>query len=146
MNRSTPAMRSLAKDLMVHEASRNRSSEAKAPTAFGVVEKLRPHLADLMGIGGFRALLSRALVLGKAEVSWLSAVHVNGIGSLEGFECPHSRLNSAEFLEGRAVLLAQLLGLLMALVGPNLTSRLVGEIWPGFHSTSWDPAGKGGGQ
>ena len=35
---------------------------------FLVCEKLRPHLAMLMGNAGFRALLSRALALAKAEV------------------------------------------------------------------------------
>lgn len=123
-------MRSLAKDLMVHETSRNKSSEAKAPAAFHVTEKLRPHLANLMGNGGFGALLSRALVLASAEVSWLRAVHVKADGTLEGLEACHAKLAPAEFLEGKVVLLAQLLGLLVAFIGPALTSRLVGEIWP----------------
>jgi hypothetical protein len=30
---------------------------------------------------------------------------------------------------------AQLLGLLVALIGPDLTARLVREIWPKLHST-----------
>jgi hypothetical protein len=142
MARATPTMRSLADDLIFHETSNNRSAQAKTQAAFSVVEKLRPHLANLMGIGGFRALLSRALVLGKAEVSWLGLVQVNGSGSLEGWEAPCSQLDPVEFLEGRIVLLAQLLGLLMALIGPGLMSRLVGEVWPGFHSKAWDSAGK----
>jgi hypothetical protein len=95
-----------------------------------VTDRLRPHLATLMGIGGFRALLARALVLASAEVSWLRAVQVNADGTLEGLAAPHARLEPAQFREGRVVLLAQLLGLLVAFIGPSLTSRLVGEIWP----------------
>jgi hypothetical protein len=133
-------MRGLAKDLMAYEISEKESSQAKSPAVFPVTEKLRPHLANLMGIGGFRALLSRALVLAAAEVSWLSTVHVKADGTLEGLEEPHSRLNPAEFFDGRVVILAQLLGLLVAFIGPNLTSRLVGEIWPEFHSKTWDSA------
>jgi hypothetical protein len=35
-----------------------------------------------------------------------------------------------KFLEGGVVLLAQLLGLLVAFIGENLTLRLVREVWP----------------
>jgi hypothetical protein len=142
MDRATPRMRSLAKGLMVHESSKNKSSEATAPAIFHVVEKLRPQLANLMGIGGFRALFSRALVLASAEMPWLRAVQVKADGTLEGFDGLQSQLDPAELLEGKVVLLAQLLGLLVAFIGQNLTSRLVSEVWPNFHSTLWISAGE----
>jgi hypothetical protein len=123
-------MRKIAKHLIGHETLRNKSSEAKTPAAFHATDKLGPHLATLMGNGGFRALLSRALALAKAEVSWLRAVHVNGDGTLEGLEALHAQLDPPEFLEGKTVLLAELLGLLVAFIGPSLTSRLLGETWP----------------
>jgi hypothetical protein len=94
-----------------------------------VTERLRPHLANLMANGGFRALLSRALALAGGEVSWLRAVHVNARGTLEGLEALHAQIASAEFIEGEIVLLIELLALLEAFIGPALTSRLVGEIW-----------------
>jgi hypothetical protein len=115
---------------VVYETQRNKSSGAKSPTVLNITEKLRPHLANLMGNGGFRALLSRALVLASAEVSWLRAVHVNARGTLEGLEALHAQIASAEFIEGEIVLLIELLALLEAFIGPALTSRLVGEIWP----------------
>ena len=123
-------MRSFAKRLMDSEALSNTSSAAQTAATFPVTEKLRPHLATLMGHGGVCALLSRALVLATTEVSWLRAVQVNADGGLEGFEALGSQLDPSEFVEGRVVLLAQLLGLLVALIGPGLTSRLTGEIWP----------------
>jgi hypothetical protein len=123
-------MRSIAKHLIVHEALRNKSSEAKTPAAFHATAKLGPHLATLMGNGGFRALLSRALALANGEVPWLREVHMKADGALDGLEVLHAQLDPAEFLEGKVVLLAQLLGLLVAFIGPSLTSRLVGEIWP----------------
>jgi hypothetical protein len=129
-NRATPKLRSLAKSLVVYEAQRNKSSGAKSPPVLDVTEKLRPHLANLMGHGGFRALLSRALVLAGAEVSWLRAAHVNARGTLEGLEALHAQIASAEFIEGEIVLLIELLALLEAFIGPALTLRLVGEIWP----------------
>jgi hypothetical protein len=123
-------MRSIAERLIDYETP-SKASAATATTAnFQVTERLRPHLATLMGQGGFRALLARALVLARVEVSWLRTVQVNADGTLEGLATPHARLTPAEFREGRVVLLAQLLGLLVAFIGPGLTSRLVGEIWP----------------
>jgi hypothetical protein len=123
-------MRSIAQRLIKYETPGNDSSETTDTATFQVTERLRPHLATLMGNGGFRALLARALVLARAEVSWLRAVQVNADGTLEGLATPHARLTPAEFREGRVVLLAQLLGLLVAFIGPGLTARLVGEIWP----------------
>jgi hypothetical protein len=110
---------------------------------FQVTNRLRPHLATLMGNGGFRALLTRALVLASAEVSWLRAVHVNGDGMLEGLETAHARLKPGQFREGQVVLLAQLLGLLVAFIGPGLTSRLIAEIWPQLAADNVD-FGNGG--
>jgi hypothetical protein len=134
-------MRSIAKGLIELETPSRKSSAGKTPAGFHVAEKLRPHLANLMGTGGFQALLARALVLASVEVSWLSAVRVKTDANFEGLEEAHARLDPAEFLEGGIVLTAQLLGLLTAFIGPTLTSRLVGEIWPKFQSTMWNSTG-----
>ena len=116
--------------LMALEAMRTESSVADVPTVFHVTNMLRPQLAALMGSGGFRALLSRALALAKAEVPWLDAIQVDENGVLEGLEMLHPQPGPAELLQGRVVLLAQLLGLLGAFIGPGLVLRLVGELWP----------------
>lgn len=138
MNPATPEMRDIAQGLITLETPGRRSSAAKSPAGFHVTEKLRPHLANLMGNGGFQALLARALVLASAEVSWMSAVRVKTDGTFEGLEEARAQIDPTEFLEGDIVLVAQLLGLLVALVGPKLTSRLVGEAWPKFQSTKWN--------
>jgi hypothetical protein len=138
MNRATPQMRSVAKHLMDYDAPRSEPSEAKTLAAFPVTEKLRSHLAGLMGPAGFRALLSRALVLASVEVPWLRAMHVKADGTLEAQEPVQAPVGSAEFLEGSVVLLAHLLGLLVAFIGPNLTSRIAGEIWPQIPLNGFD--------
>lgn len=79
-----------------------------------------------MGNAGFRALLSRALALARAEVPALSAVQVQVNGSLDGLH----EFKPNEFTEGEIVLAAQLLGLLVAFIGADLTLRLVREVWP----------------
>ncbi|CAN5839953.1 hypothetical protein BH20PSE1_BH20PSE1_09270 [soil metagenome] len=130
MSRATPKMRDFAERLIAYEARENKSSETKTLAAFHVPEKLRPQLATLMGNTGFRALLSRALALANAEVPWLRAVHVKSDGSLEGLDKLEAQVDSEEISEGRVVLLAQLLGLLVAFIGENLTLWLVHEVWP----------------
>jgi hypothetical protein len=130
MNRATPQMRHFAKRLMDYDTSGSESSETKTPAVFHTCEKLRPHLTTLMGNGGFRALLSRALALANAEVPWLRPVQLMEDGSLEGVEDLQAQLDPDEFFEGGLVLLAQLLGLLVTFIGEDLTSRLVREGWP----------------
>src|SRR3954454_9639450 len=127
MNRATPQMRDCAERLIDHET---RASETRAPAACRVGEKLRSPLATLMGNTGFHALLSRALALAQAEVPWLQAVHVKADGSFGGLDELEARVHSDEIFPGCVVLLAQLLDLLVVLIGENLTLRLVGEIWP----------------
>ncbi len=123
-------MRDFAERLIAYETRGNKSSETKTPAACLVGEKLRPHLATLMGNLGFRALLSRALALANAEVPWLRAVHVTADGSFEGLDELGAQVDPDEIFEGCVVLLAQLLGLLVAFIGENLTLRLVREVWP----------------
>ena len=130
MNRASLRMRRFAKHLIVADALAVSVSDTDNAAPFPVTDALRPRLATLMGNGGVRALLSRALALATREVPWLRAVHVNADGDLEGLSEMSSLLDPIEFLEGRVVLLAQLLGLLVAFIGPSLTSRLVGEFWP----------------
>jgi hypothetical protein len=123
-------MRNFSKRLIIHETRGNKSSEPNNAVDFRVCEKLRPALATLMGNAGYRALLSRALVLSGAEIPWLRAVHVKADGSLEGLDELAAQLGPDEFFEGKVALLAELLGLLSAFIGENLTLQLVREAWP----------------
>ncbi len=130
MSRATPQMRNFAKRLMAYEALGNTSSETKNPAGFHVCEKLRLHMATFMGNTGFRTLLSRSLALSAEEVPWLRKVRVTEDVPLEGLEELQAQLDRDEFFQGGVVLLAQLLGLLVAFIGANLTLRLVREVWP----------------
>lgn len=138
MNRADPHVRSIARQLL---ASESAEAEANPPAEFRATDKLRPHLSMLMGGGGFQALLARALVLATVEAPWLAVVRVVGGGELEGLAIAHAKLGAAEFSEGEAELLAQLIGLLVAFIGPALTLRLIHQIWPRL---SFDDADLGG--
>ncbi|MDZ4286617.1 MAG: hypothetical protein U0984_01585, partial [Prosthecobacter sp.] len=97
--------------------------------AFRVCEQLRPHLATLMGKGGFHALVMRALVMAQTEVAWLRTVQVNPDGSLR-LEGLAAEVDPKEEAEGGVILVAQLLGLLVAFIGKDLTLGMVREVWP----------------
>jgi hypothetical protein len=135
-------MRDFAERLIAYETRGNKSSETKPPMTFLVGEKLRPHLARLMGKVGFRELLSRALALANAEVPWLRAVRVKADGSFEELDELGAQVDPDEIFEGRVVLLAELLGLLVTFIGEDLTLRLVREVWPKLSLNNFD-FGKG---
>lgn len=130
MSRATPQMRDLAARLITAETKKPKSSVPGHPAVFHVCEKLRPHLATLMGNGGFRAVLSRALAVTSGEVPWLAAVQVNADGALEGWDKPETQVASKLLTEGGVLLVAQLLGLLVAFIGDNLTLHLLRDVWP----------------
>jgi hypothetical protein len=64
-----------------------------------------------------------------AFVAWLRAVRVNADGTLERLD-EEAKVDPEEIVEGNAILLAQLLGLLVAFIGEKLTLRVVHEAWP----------------
>jgi hypothetical protein len=130
MSRATPKIREFAERLVDYEAMRNKSSKIDTAAAFHVCEKLRPHLVTFLGNTGCRSLLSRALALANADVRWLRAVHVKSDCSLAGLAELEAHVDSEEFADGKVVLVTQLLGLLVAFIGENLTLQLVREVWP----------------
>lgn len=129
MNRATPPTRELAGCLIAFETQKLTFPDTSVSGAFRVCERLRPHLATYMGSAGFRALLSRALALAGAEVPWLRLVQVKADGSLGGLERLETQVDPKELTEGGLVLVAQVLALLMAFVGEDLTLQLVREVW-----------------
>ncbi|MCD6023653.1 MAG: hypothetical protein K0Q91_569 [Fibrobacteria bacterium] len=127
----TIGTRDLAERLIAYEARTSKPSKKTGPgTNFSPFEKLRPHLATLMGNAGFHALLARACTLAGPEVAWLREIKVEADGSLEGLGKLESRWGPKAITEGKIVLLAQLLGLLVAFIGEVLTLHLVREAWP----------------
>ena len=128
MNRATPKLRIYAERLIANEMSQHASAKSKPTAAFAVIEKLSPHFGALMGAAGFRALLSRALVLAGAEVAWLGELHVKADGSFEGLNELVARTNPEQISNAGIVLLARLLGLLVSLIGDELTLQLLSNI------------------
>jgi len=128
MNRATPKLRVYAERLIAYELNRKASSKPNPTAAFVVIEKLSPHFGALMGAAGFRALLSRSLVLANAEVAWLRELHIREDGSFEGLDELEAQANPEEIAAGGIVLLARLLGLLTTFIGEDLTLRLLSNV------------------
>jgi hypothetical protein len=128
MKKASPLMRKIAERLLEIEGASGAADEDAF--LFPAGERLRPHLANLMGQGGVRALFARSFVLASTEVPWLRAAYINGQGHLDGLEAAAIGLEPARLLEGRVAILAHVIGLLVAFIGPSLTTSLIGEIWP----------------
>ena len=133
MSTASPNTRALARRLIAIEAARDESSGAATVWAVQVCDRFRVPLARLVGVAGFRSLLSRAVALAKAEVASLSPVQVRQDGSWEGFSgaglspTPGPGVDGGD---GGAAIVAHLLGLLVTFIGEPLTRQLVCDVWP----------------
>lgn len=130
MSRATPEMRAFAKCLIDYETGGNILRETDLLADFRASDKLRPHLLALMGRTGFRSLLSRALAMAGEEVAWLRAIHISKDGTLEGLADLRPEVKKEQFNQGSIVLLAQMLGSLVAFVGEDVTLRQMRQVWP----------------
>ena len=130
MNRATPKFRDFAERLISIGVIETKSSASKPPAVFTVIEKLRPCLAQVVGDLGFTAVLSRALAIANADVAWLRAVHVKPDGSLEGLDELEAKVDPQEIAEGRVVLLAEFVSLLVELIGERIVLQLVHQAMP----------------
>jgi hypothetical protein len=129
LTRATPEVRDLARRLLQQEAHGSAVQGQAAFAAQRALERLRLHLGALVGVAGFQALLSRALALARTEADWLGSVRVRADGSLEGFVEAAQERGKDEIAQGGTALLAQLIGLLVAFIGEDLTLRLVRSAW-----------------
>ena len=130
MNRATPKIRDFAERLVSIGVIESKSSASKPPPVFTVLENLRPYLAQVVGDLGFSAVLSRALAIANTEFAWLRAVHVKPDGSLGGLDELEAKVDLKEIAEGRVVLVAEFVGLLVVLVGERLVLQLVHQAMP----------------
>jgi hypothetical protein len=131
MSRAPASQRHLAERLIAHETSGNNSFESNPLGAFHAIDKLRPQLVTLQGNIGFRSLVSRSIAVAGEGTRWLRAVHVRSDGSLSGVkEELLEQVGPEQFYEGAVALLAELLTLLVSLIGEDLTLQLAHEVWP----------------
>jgi hypothetical protein len=132
-----PQTRDLAQRLLAYQSAAGKTSEPTEFAAFGVCERLRQPLITLAGLAGFRSLLSRALTLARAQAPSLNAVQVAADGSLQSLEELRPQVDADQAREAGVILITQLLGLLVRVVGEAITLQLVtSQILPDFRFLS----------
>jgi hypothetical protein len=125
--------RDLAVRLLAYENASDKTSQRTGCVAVRVCERLRPPLVTLAGVVSFRSLLSRALTLARVEAPSLNAVRVGEDGSLQGLDALRPQVDEDPGSEVGVILISQLLGLLVRVVGEAMTLRIVtSEILPDF--------------
>ena len=130
MKRASPRLRDFAERLISLGAPDVTSSASKPPALFTVIEKLRPSLVQVVGALGFSAVLSRAVAIAHVDVAWLRAVHVKPDGHWGNFDDPTLTVGANEIFDGRVVLLAEFVSLLVDLIGERLVLQLVHQAMP----------------
>ena len=113
--------RELAKQLLALEEVEETRAMSDVVAVVRVCEKVRRPLAKLAGAPGFHSLLSRAMKLAKQESLTLRAWEVKPDGSLQGVESGGG--------QGGELLVANLLRLMVTLIGESLTLRLLRDVW-----------------
>ena len=130
MKRASPRLRDFAERLVSLGVAEATSLAAKPPALFTVIEKLRPSFVQVVGALGFSAVLSRALAIAHVDVAWLRAVHVKPDGHWGNFDDPTLTVGANEIFDGRVVLLAEFVSLLVDLIGERLVLQLVHQAMP----------------
>ena len=104
------------------------TADEVAAGAARACEKVCGHLARVVGDAGVAALFQRSLALSRRKVPWL-AVPPDG--------APSSHIRAAlrgqppdQVLEASATVVVTLVEVIGRFIGPDLTLRLLREVWP----------------
>ena len=120
--------RDLARSLVAREADSSAASLQTEPASVRVYERLRRQLGAPVGSDGFQSLATRALALARSESPRLDAVQIMANGGVRGLCEVESQTNSDEYGEVGVILIAQLLGLFLTLLGESTTLRLIEDL------------------
>jgi hypothetical protein len=120
--------RDLARRLVAREADSNITSLQTEPASVRVYERLRRQLGAPVGADSFQSLASRALALARSESPRLNTVQVMANGGLRGLSEVESQTGPDEDSEIGIILIAQLLGLFLTLLGESTTLRLIEDL------------------
>ena len=123
-------MQYLVQRLIAEERRTGNDPDSGSRAAFRVCEKLRRPLCTFAGAAGFRSLLSRALVLARADVPLLAGVTIKPDGTIAFSPELEAKLATDEAARAGAQLADRLIGLLVTFIGEALTLRLVQDVWP----------------
>jgi hypothetical protein len=132
MRQATPQLRDLARRLLALEAKKARTSAALAEVMEKSCGRLHARLDPLIGDGGYRALLARALHLAVKEFPWLDVIRVkeHPACDLVGLREAVKGQKASAANEAFALVLANIIWLLVTFIGEDIAFGLVEEVWP----------------
>lgn len=113
------------------EAGKDADSKAVAAACIRLYDRLAGQLAPLIGRAGIETLTSRSLHLTQREFPWLAEARDSGRsdGPFAQARFRLERQDAATAADAAVAALATLAGLLSALIGEGLTSRLLQAAW-----------------
>jgi hypothetical protein len=120
-----PMIRDWARRLITSEVDSDPPSKQTELATVRVYEKLRRQLCAPVGVDGFQALASRALSVAQSQSPRLSVVQITANGGLRGLEELKCQMGTEEDTEIGIILISQLLGLFLTLLGEAATIRLI---------------------
>jgi len=130
MSATPPSIQNLARQLLARESAGVGSSERDVDRAIRACEKLRAPLTKLTGPAAFASLVSRALALSKRRAPSLERLRIGADGALTvAEEIPRNVAAMEPAHDGGVILVAELLGLLIVLIGEPLMLSLVRDAW-----------------
>ncbi len=94
-------------------------------------EHMQSRLVPALGKDGFCILFARSLHLTRRDFPWLGSVPQSTGRQVEDLQASLEAETTSKALEGNAALLATFTGLLHALIGEALASRLLKPAEPG---------------
>jgi hypothetical protein len=132
MKPGNPKLQELALRLLEHETTNSGNSDEPVKAIEFCCQRLHDRLDRLIGAGGFRALLNRALYLAKKKYAWLEGVGIEdypGCGFKDLREAVKGK-KPATVNEANALILANVIWLLVTFIGEDITIGLIQEAWP----------------
>jgi hypothetical protein len=125
-------MDDLMRRLLQHEAGGAGDAASPATGLEGACQKLSGELETLVGRGGVAALLGRAVNLTRREFPFLvpARLEPDAPPSLEALHESLRGRSPAEADAASVALLANLVGLLVELLGEDMGLRPVLNVWP----------------
>lgn len=129
MGGSPPTPEELARWLLSHAAESHATSEEITMAAVSVYERMRAHLALLIGFQGFDALWERALHLVQHTASWPDTSALPSSVAQPRLDTVVQGRDAAEAYDILVLVFTRFLELLFTFIGADLGSRLLHQPW-----------------
>ena len=129
-----PAAEELADRLIAHEANGRQAAEDLLRAGERVLQRMRDHLARVLGSDGFSALEGRAVDLARRRHPFPGTANAGGTptGPLDEALAGLRRRDPREACDALQAVCAHMIGLLFTFLGEPLTTQLIHLAWPGL--------------